>query len=129
MTAGGQKMRFMVLVKATAGSEAGVMPSAQLIEAMGKFNQELMDAGVMLDRGGLRPTSKGARVAFSGKDRTVRMGPFGNTSDLVSGYWIWKCDSLQDAIDWVKRCPNPMFGPSEIEIRPLFEESDFAEIA
>jgi hypothetical protein len=116
----------MVIVKATKASEAGVMPSAQLLEDMGKFNQELIQAGVMLDGGGLKPTSKGARVTFLGKDRSVRMGPFENTSELVAGYWIWKLDSLEGAINWVKRCPNPMPESSEIEIRPLYEDEDFA---
>jgi hypothetical protein len=118
-------MRFMVIVKATKDSEAGVMPSRQLLEDMGKFNQELIAAGVMLDGAGLNPTSKGARVGFSGKDRTVRKGPFDFTSELISGYWIWKCNSLDEAINWVKRCPNPMPGSSEIEIRQLFEMEDF----
>jgi hypothetical protein len=116
----------MVIVKATKASEAGVMPTRQLLEDMGKFNQELIQAGVMLDGGGLKPTSKGARVTFSGKDRFVRMGPFENTSELVAGYWIWKLDSLEEAINWVKRCPNPMPESSEIEIRPLYEDEDFA---
>ena len=93
---------------------------------MGAFNQELIEAGVMLDGGGLKPTSKGARVAFSGEDRTVAKGPFGNVGELVSGYWIWKVKDLDEAIDWVKRCPNPMPGPSEIEIRELLEMEDFA---
>lgn len=119
-------MRFMILVKATKASEAGVMPSPQLLADMGKFNQELIEAGVMLDGGGLQPTSKGARVTFSGKERTARMGPFENTNELVAGYWLWKCNSLEEAIDWVKRCPNPMLESSEIEIRQLFEMEDFA---
>lgn len=118
-------MRVMVIVKATQDSEAGKMPSAELITRMGAFNQSLMDAGVMLDGGGLKPTSKGARVAFSGEDRTVTKGPFGNVGDLASGYWIWKVKDLNAAIDWVKRCPNPMPGPSEIEIRELYEMEDF----
>ena len=119
-------MRVMVIVRATAASEAGKMPSAELLEAMGAFNQELMTAGIFVDGGGLKPTAKGARVAFSGKDRTVAKGPFPNTSELASGYWIWKVKSLDEAIDWVKRCPNPMPGSSEIEIRELFEMEDFA---
>jgi hypothetical protein len=119
-------MKFMILVKATKPSEAGVMPSTQLLEEMGKFNQELIAAGVMLDGGGLRPTSKGARVTFSGKDRTVRMGPFENTSELVAGYWLWNVNSLEEAINWVKRCPNPMLEMSDIEIRPLYGMEDFA---
>jgi hypothetical protein len=116
----------MILVKATKASEAGVMPSPQLLADMGKFNQELIEAGVMLDGGGLYPSSKGARVTFSGKDRTVRMGPFESTSELVSGFWLWKVGSLEEAIDWVKRCPNPMLESSDIEIRQLFEMEDFA---
>lgn len=119
-------MKFMILVKATEASEAGVLPTAQLIEEMGKFNQELIAAGVMLDGGGLRPTSKGARVTFSGKDRTVRKGPFENTSELVAGFWIWEVGSLEEAIEWVKRCPNPMPGVSDIEIRPFYGPEDFA---
>jgi len=119
-------MRVMVIVKATQDSEAGKMPSADLIARMGAFNQSLIDAGVFVDAGGLKPTSKGARVAFSGEDRTVTKGPFGNVGELASGYWIWKVKDLDEAIDWVKRCPNPMPGPSEIEIRPLYEMEDFA---
>jgi hypothetical protein len=119
-------MRFMVLVKATKASEAGVMPSPQLLEDMGKFNQELIEAGVMLDGGGLQPTAKGARVTFSGKERTARMGPFDFSTQIVSGYWIWKVNSLEEAITWFKRCPNPMPESSEIEIRQLFEMEDFA---
>jgi len=103
-----------------------VMPSQELMEAMGKFNQELISAGVMQDGGGLQPSSKGARVTFSGKDRTVRRGPFSNTAEIVSGYWIWKCGSLDEAISWVKRAPNPMPESSDIEIRPLYEMEDFA---
>jgi hypothetical protein len=119
-------MRFMVIVKATKDSEAGLMPSKQLLEDMGKFNQELIASGVMLDGAGLQPSSKGARVTFSGEDRTVTKGPFTNTSDLVSGYWIWKLNSLDEAIEWVKKCPNPMRETSDIEIRQLFEMEDFA---
>jgi hypothetical protein len=115
----------MVFVKATGPSEAGIMPSAQLFEEMDKFNQELIAAGVMKDGAGLKPTSKAARVTFDGKDRTVRMGPFGNTSELVAGYWLWEVKSLEEAIGWVKRCPNPMPGVSDIEIRPLYEMEDF----
>jgi hypothetical protein len=118
-------MRFMVIVKATKSSEAGVMPGAQLLADMGKFNQQLMEAGVMLDGAGVQSSSKGARVTFSGKDRAVTMGPFSNTNDLVSGYWIWKLNSLDEAIEWVKRCPNPMPETSDIEIRQLFEMEDF----
>jgi len=118
-------MRVMVIVKATADSEAGKLPTAELMADMGAFNQKLIDAGVMLDGGGLKPTSKGARVAFSGKERTVTKGPFGNIDELASGYWIWKVKDLDEAIDWVKRCPNPMPGPSTIEIRELYEMEDF----
>ncbi|WP_332814691.1 YciI family protein [Ramlibacter sp.] len=120
-------MRFMVMVKATADSEAGVMPSEELLAAMGRFNEELVKAGVMLSGEGLHPSSKGVRVRFAGRDRTVVDGPFAETKELVAGFWIWQCASMQDAIDWVKRCPNPMPGPSEIEIRPIFEADDFGE--
>jgi len=120
-------MRFMVLVKATPESEAGVMPSAELFAAMGKFNEELVNAGVMQAGEGLQPSSKGARVRFSGKDRKVIDGPFAETKELVAGYWIWKCASLQEAIEWVKRCPNPMPGDSEIEIRRIYEAEDFGD--
>ncbi len=119
-------MRVMVIVKATTNSEAGKMPSRELIEDMGKFNQKLIEAGLMVDGGGLKPTAKGARVAFSGADRTVTRGPFGNVGELVSGFWIWKVKDLDEAIDWVRRCPNPMPGPSEIEIREFLEMEDFA---
>ena len=119
-------MRVMVIVKATADSEAGKLPSAQLMADMGAFNQQLIAAGIMTDGGGLKPTSQGARVAFSGSDRAVTKGPFGHVEDLVSGYWIWKVNDLDEAIAWVKRCPNPMPGPSVIEIRPLYEMEDFA---
>jgi hypothetical protein len=120
-------MRFMVLVKADRNSEAGVMPSEQLLAEMGKFNEELVKAGVMQAGEGLHPSSKGVRVRFSGKDRKVTKGPFPETDQLVAGFWIWKCASLQEAIDWVKRCPNPMMGESEIEIRQIFEADDFGE--
>jgi hypothetical protein len=119
-------MRVMVIVKATAESEAGKMPSAELMAAMGAFNQKLIAAGVMLDGGGLKPSSKGARIRFDGASRTAKRGPFGVVGELASGYWIWKVESLEEAIDWVKQCPNPMPGPSEIEIRPLYEMADFA---
>jgi hypothetical protein len=118
-------MRVMVIVKATADSEAGKMPSAALIAEMGAFNQALMDAGVFVDAAGLKDSGKGARVSFSGKDRKVSKGPFPNVGELAAGYWIWKVKTLEEAIDWVKRCPNPMPGPSEIEIRELFEMEDF----
>jgi hypothetical protein len=117
----------MILVKATRDSEAGVMPSQELLAAMGRYNEELVKAGVMLAGEGLHPSSKGARVRFSGKDRKVIDGPFTETKELVAGFWIWKCASLQEAIDWVKRCPNPMPSDSEIEIRQVFEAEDFGE--
>jgi len=120
-------MRFMVLVKATRDSEAGVMPSEQLLADMGRYNEELVKAGVMQAGEGLHPSSKGARVRFSGKSRSVIDGPFAETKELVAGFWIWQCASLQEAIDWVKRCPNPMPGESEIEIRQIFEANDFGE--
>jgi hypothetical protein len=120
-------MRFMVMVKATKDSEAGVMPSRELLEAMGKFNEELVQAGIMLAGEGLHPSSKGARVRFSGKNRTVIDGPFTETKELVAGFWLWKCKSREEAIEWVKRCPNPMPGDSEIEIRQVFEAEDFGE--
>jgi hypothetical protein len=120
-------MKFMILVKATKDSEAGVMPSEQLLAEMGRFNEELVKAGVMLAGEGLHPSSKGARVRFSGKDRRVIDGPFAETRELVAGFWIWQCASLQEAIEWVKRCPNPMPGESEIEIRQVFGAEDFGE--
>lgn len=120
-------MRVMVIVKASRGSEAGEMPSQELLTAMGNFNEELVKAGLMLDGAGLKPTSAGARVHFSGSNRTVIDGPFTETKELVAGYWIWKVDSLQQAIDWVKRCPNPMLEDSDIEIRPFYEAEDFGE--
>jgi hypothetical protein len=119
--------KFMVLVKATPESEAGVMPSQEMFAEMGRFNEELVKAGVMLAGEGLHPSSKGARVRFSGKDRRVIDGPFAETKELVAGFWLWKCASLQEAIDWVKRCPNPMPSESEIEIRQVFEAEDFGE--
>jgi hypothetical protein len=122
-------MRFMILVKATKDSEAGKMPTRQLLADMGKFNQELMAAGVMLDGGGLHPSAKGARVTFSGTDRIVTKGPFAQTNELVSGYWIWKLNSLDEAIAWVKLCPKPMIETSDIEIRQLFEMEDFANLS
>jgi len=120
-------MRFMILVKATADSEAGIMPTEQEFAAMGQFNEELVKAGVMEAGEGLHPSSKGARVQFSGKNRRVVDGPFTETKELVAGFWIWKCASLQEAIDWVKRCPNPMRSDSEIEIRPIFSAEDFGD--
>ena len=119
-------MRFMVMVKASKNSEAGLMPDKKLLQDMGNFNQELIKAGVMLAGEGLHASSKGARVTFSGDKRTVTDGPFTETKELVAGFWIWKCASLQEAIDWVKRCPNPMPGEeATIEIRQVFEPEDF----
>jgi hypothetical protein len=119
-------MRFMVMVKASKNSEAGVMPSDKLLTEMGKFNEELAKAGVLLAGEGLQASSKGARVRFSGEKRTVIDGPFAETKELVAGFWLWKCESLQEAIEWVKRCPNPMPGEeAEIEIRQVFEAEDF----
>jgi len=118
-------MRFMVMIKANGDSEAGVMPSKQLLADMGRFNEELVKAGVMLAGEGLHPSSKGARVNFSGKKRTVVDGPFAETKELVAGFWIWQVRSKEEAIEWVKRCPNPMDGDSQIEIRQVFEAEDF----
>jgi len=118
-------MRFMVLVKADQNSEAGVMPDERLLAEMGKYNEELVKAGVMLAGEGLHPSSKGARVRFSGTQRTVIDGPFPEAKELIAGYWIWQVNSLEEAIEWVKRCPNPMLGESEIEIRQIFEADDF----
>ena len=118
-------MRFMVMVKATKDSEAGVMPSQKLLEDMGKYNEELVKAGVMLACEGLQPSSKGARVRFSGNKRTVMDGPFTESKELGAGFWLWQVKSLAEAIEWVKRCPNPMPGDSEIEIRQVFEVEDF----
>lgn len=118
-------MRFMIIVKATKESEAGVMPSKELLTEMGKFNEELVKAGVMLACDGLQPSSKGARVKFSGTKRTVIDGPFSETKDLTCGFWLWKVKSKEEAIEWVKRCPNPHEGESEIEIRQVFEAEDF----
>ncbi len=120
-------MRFMILVKATADSEAGIMPTEAEFTAMGQFNEELVKAGVMEAGEGLHPSRKGARVQFSGKDRRVVDGPFAETKELVAGFWIWKCASLQEAIDWVKRCPNPMRSDSEIEIRQIYSAEDFGD--
>jgi hypothetical protein len=118
-------MRFMIIVKATKESEAGVMPDEKLLAAMGKFNEELVKAGVMLAGEGLHPSSKGARVRFSGAKRAVIDGPFAETKELIAGFWIWQVKSKEEAIEWVKRCPNPMKGESEIEIRQVFEAEDF----
>lgn len=121
-------MKVIVFVKATADSEAGVMPTEELLTAMGKFNEELVAAGIMLAGEGLKPSSAGARVRFSGTKRTVIDGPFSETKELVAGYWIWQVKSLAEAIEWVKRCPNPMLTDSEIEIRPIFSAEDFGEL-
>jgi hypothetical protein len=118
-------MKVMVMVKATEDSEAGVMPTQAMFEAMGKFNEELVNAGVMLAGEGLHPSSRGARISFDGPQRRVIDGPFAETRELVAGFWLWQVRSMDEAIEWVKRCPNPMPGPSEIEIRPLFEADDF----
>jgi hypothetical protein len=118
-------MRFMIIVKATKDSEAGVMPSEKLLTEMGKFNEELVKAGIMLAGEGLQPSSKGARVRFSGDKRTVIDGPFAETKELIAGFWLWQVKSKEEAIEWVKRCPNPMKGESEIEIRQVFEAEDF----
>jgi hypothetical protein len=118
-------MRFMIIVKATQDSEAGVMPSEQLLAEMGRYNEELAQAGVLLAGEGLHPTSKGARVKFSGNKRTVIDGPFAETKELIAGFWLWQVQSLQEAIEWVKRCPNPGGEESEIEIRQVFEAEDF----
>ncbi len=120
-------MRVMILVKATEDSEAGVMPTTEMFEAMGAYNEELVNAGVMKDADGLTPTAQGKRVAFDGESRTVIDGPFGITNELVAGYWIWEVADLAEAVEWVKRCPNPMPGPSEIEIRPFYELEDFGD--
>ena len=117
----------MVFVKATKESEAGVMPSKQLLTDMMKFNEELVNAGVMLAGEGLHPSSKAKRVRFSGRNRTVTDGPFAETKELVAGFWIWKVNSIEEAVEWVKKCPNPMNGESDIDIRPIFEAEDFGE--
>jgi len=118
-------MRFMVIVKASKESEAGIMPSQELLAAMGKYNQQLAEAGVLIAGEGLQASSKGARVRFSGNQRTVMDGPFPETKELIAGFWIFQVKSKQEAIEWVKRCPNPMPGESEIEIRQIFEAEDF----
>jgi hypothetical protein len=120
------KMKCMVIVKASKDSEAGVMPGPELLAAMGKYNEELIKAGIMLGGGGLRPTSHGKRVRFSGTQRTVVDGPFAPTEQQIAGYWLWQVASLDEAVEWVKRCPNPMLVDSDIEIRPEFDEADFA---
>ena len=118
-------MRFMILIKASKDSEAGVMPSEQLLTEMGKFNEELVKAGVMLAGEGLHPSSKGARVRFSGAKRTVIDGPFAETKELLAGFWLWQCRSKEEAIEWVKRCPHPHKEETEVEIRQVFEAEDF----
>jgi hypothetical protein len=118
-------MRVMVMVKATRQSEAGEMPGTALLAEMGKFNEELVKAGVMLAGEGLHPSARGKRVRFSGPQRTVIDGPFSETKELVAGFWLWQVSSIEEAVEWVRRCPNPMEGESEIEIRPVFEAADF----
>ena len=118
-------MRFIIIIKANKDTEAGVMPSQELLAAMGKYNEELVNAGIMLGGEGLHPSSKGARVKFSGNQRTVVDGPFAETKELIAGYWLWQCKSKQEAIEWVKRCPNPTGEESTIEIRQIFEAEDF----
>jgi len=125
--AGDKTMRVMVLVKATKDSEAGAMPSTELLEAMGKYNEELVNAGILLAAEGLHPSVKGKRVAFDGPTRTVMDGPFTETRELLAGFWLWKVKDMAEAVEWLKRCPNPMLGPSEIEIRPVFEAADFGD--
>ncbi|AOJ89990.1 dehydrogenase [Burkholderia sp. MSMB0856] len=120
-------MRVMVIVKATAFSEAGTMPDTELLAAMGQYNEALVKAGVMLAGEGLHPSSRGKRVHFSGKDRTVIDGPFAETKELIAGYWLWQVNSMEEAVEWVKRCPNPMPTESDIEIRQVFSPEDFGE--
>ena len=120
-------MRVMVIVKATEESEAGIMPSQKLLTDMGKYNEELVKAGIMLAGDGLKPSSNGARVKFSGSKRTVTDGPFSETKELIAGFWLWQVKSMDEAIEWVKRCPNPMEGDSEIEIRPFYEAEELGE--
>ena len=120
-------MRVMVIVKATKDSEAGVMPTKELLAAMLNYNEELVKAGIMLAGDGLKPSSNGKRVRFSGSKRTVIDGPFAETKELVAGYWIWQVRSMEEAVEWLKRCPNPMPGDSEVEIRPFYEAADFGE--
>jgi hypothetical protein len=120
-------MKFMVIVKASEASEAGEMPSTELLTAMGKYNEELVDAGIMKAGEGLHPSSKGKRVRFSGKDRAVIDGPFAETKELIAGFWIWELPSMADAVEWLKRCPNPHDEVTEVEIRPIFEMEDFGE--
>src|SRR5947199_8115956 len=120
-------MRVMVIVKATKDSEAGVRPSKELFTAMGNYNEELVKAGIMLAGDGLKPSSQGKRVRFTGSKRTVIDGPFAETKELIAGYWMWQVRSMEDAVEWLKRCPNPMPGESEVEIRPVYETADLGE--
>ena len=120
-------MRVMVIVKATKDSEDGIMPTTELLEAMGKYNEELVNAGIMMAGEGLHPSSKGKRIAFDGPNRTVIDGPFAETRELIAGFWLWEVKDMAEAIEWAKRCPNPMPGPSELEIRRVFEAADFGE--
>ena len=120
-------MRVVVFVKATVDSEAEIMPGSELLEEMGRYNEQLVDAGIMLGGDGLKPSKYGKRVVFSGTGRTVVDGPFAETKELVAGYWIWEVRDMDEAVEWVKRCPNPMLAESEIEIRPVFETEDFGE--
>jgi hypothetical protein len=120
-------MRVMVIVKATTESEAGEMPSTEMLEAMNKYNEELAKAGIMLAGEGLHPSSRGARVRFKGSERSVVDGPFAETKELIAGFWLWEVRSMEEALEWVKRCPNPMMGESEIEVRQVFEADDFGE--
>jgi hypothetical protein len=120
-------MRVMVMVKATPESEAGKLPSTELLEAMGRYNEQLVKAGIMLAGEGLKPSAHGARVRFDGAERTVVDGPFAESKELVAGFWLWQVRSFEEAVEWVRRCPNPHDGPSEIEIRPLYEADDFGE--
>ncbi|HKT74318.1 MAG TPA: YciI family protein [Steroidobacteraceae bacterium] len=119
-------MKVMVFVKATKDSEAGVMPTQELLAAMGAYNQTLIDAGIMKDGGGLKPTRYAKRVRFSGKSRIVTDGPFAETKEVVAGYWLWEVESMEEAVEWLKKCPNPMLSESDIDIRPLFGPEDFA---
>ena len=120
-------MRFMVMVKATKDSEAGAPPTQELLEAMMAYNEELVKAGIMKGGDGLQPSAKGARIQFDGERRSVVDGPFAETRELIAGFWLWDVKDMAEAVEWVKRCPNPMFGPSEIEIRPVYEIEDFGE--
>jgi len=120
-------MKVMVMVKATKSSEAGIMPTTELLTAMGNYNEELVKAGIMLAGEGLHPSSKAKRIHFSGKDRIVTDGPFTETKEMIAGFWLWQVKSMEEAVDWVKRCPNPMLEESDIDIRPIFEAEDFGE--